>query len=352
MRARTAILLILFLSACGKKGDPAPPVPIIPRQTTDLSVAQRGPEILLTWSYPSLTTAGRRLTGVEAISVYRLTESIPSDRDWKNLSPVPPQLFARASARVATVKSEELPEYVAGAQIVFSDEPDLRGPDGSPIRYTYAVVTEAPEGRSQFSNYASIVPAAAPAPPRDFRAVAPGTAVELTWEPPAEGAPAGYNIYRFPPTGPISQLGPPLNSAPIPGTSFQDVPPYGSHRYAVTAVADPGPPLIQSHPTSTVFVEFRDRVAPPAPASVVPLVEGRAVRLLWDAVQADDLAGYIVYRISGAQRVRLTATPIEETNFRDPAPPPGATYTYAVSSIDRKGNESAVTQSVQVFVSR
>src|SRR5262249_54011844 len=67
-------LLTLFafaLVACGKRGDPHPPVPIIPKATTDLVVTQRGSKVLLAWAYPSLTTAGKHLTAIRRITVYR-----------------------------------------------------------------------------------------------------------------------------------------------------------------------------------------------------------------------------------------------------------------------------------------
>jgi hypothetical protein len=351
MRAKTAALLFLVLVACGKKGDPMPPVPIIPKPATDLSVAQRGPSILLSWSYPSLTTAGKRLEAIDSIVVYRLSEPVVS-AEPSRLPPVPPQVFSNASERIDTISREALPGYVAGARIVYTDDPPSLSDEGKPIRYTYAVVTVGAEGRSALSNLASIVPLRVAPPPGNLMAQAPGAAVELSWSAPSDIPVAGYNVYRFPPVGEINELGTPLNAVPVTEPRYLDAPAYGSYRYAVTAVSSAGPPLIQSEPTPTVFVEFRDRQAPPATASVVPLVEGNVVRMLWDAVQAEDLVGYLVYRTVGGNRVALTPTPIAESNFRDPAPPAGVTFTYAVSSVDRNGNESGATESAAVFVPR
>jgi hypothetical protein len=42
------------------------PPPVIPKATTDLLVAQRGPKVLLSWGYPSLTTAGKSMNRVGA----------------------------------------------------------------------------------------------------------------------------------------------------------------------------------------------------------------------------------------------------------------------------------------------
>ena len=72
------VLAALLVLACGKRGDPKPPVPVIPQATTDLVVTQRAGQVILSWSYPALTTAGRSLTGIERISVYRYVEELPT----------------------------------------------------------------------------------------------------------------------------------------------------------------------------------------------------------------------------------------------------------------------------------
>ena len=178
------------------------------------------------------------------------------------------------------------------------------------MRYTYSVVTVGESARSEPSNLVSIVPLAVPVAPANLTGTSPASEVVLSWSAPdrsisgaMEPSLLGYNIYRFPPTGEIRELGRPVNASPVTETSYRESPPYGTHRYVVTAVASLGPPVIESEPTSSVLVEFRDRFPPPPPASVVPLVEDRAVRLLWDAVEADDLAGYVGATVPSVSRL-------------------------------------------------
>src|SRR5688572_32842892 len=73
------LLALLFVATlfCGKRGDPKPPVPVIPQATSDLVVAQRAGQVILSWSYPALTTAGRSLAEIERIVVYRYVEELP-----------------------------------------------------------------------------------------------------------------------------------------------------------------------------------------------------------------------------------------------------------------------------------
>src|SRR3954466_13853741 len=100
------VLLSIAAMACGKPGGPHPPVPVIPKATTDLLVAQRGPKVLLSWSYPSMTTAGKSMTGILRVVVWRATEELPVSQPPRDLNtllpgdtdptkPQPIQLFSK-----------------------------------------------------------------------------------------------------------------------------------------------------------------------------------------------------------------------------------------------------------------
>ena len=72
------VAAVMLVVACGKRGSPHPPVPVIPKATTDLVVTQRGSKVILTWAYPSLTTAGQSLRDVTGVMVYRVIEVSPA----------------------------------------------------------------------------------------------------------------------------------------------------------------------------------------------------------------------------------------------------------------------------------
>jgi fibronectin type 3 domain-containing protein len=76
------------------------------------------------------------------------------------------------------------------------------------------------------------------------------------------------------------------------------------------------------------------------------------VDLTWDASTAADLAGYLVYRSAQpeGEYQRLTAGPIPVQSFGDAAVEPGKTYYYAVTAVDRTGNESARSAPAAVTV--
>jgi hypothetical protein len=378
---RKTLLAVLVLAtfACGKRGDPRPPVPVIPAATTDLVVTQRADRVLLSWSYPALSTAGRSLTDVRRISVYRFEEELPvspGGRDPKTLMPgdvdttepqpivlfsriptVAEAQFTKLSKRINSIEKANLADATVGSRLLYTDTPPFRTTDGRPMRLTYAVVTEGAEARSHVSNLVTIVPLPVGVAPSGVKAEAKPEGVTVSWTPPAtsitgEAGPvvSGYNIYRTTPGAALGDLPTPVNTAPVKGTMYVDTPGYGEHEYRVAAVATTGPPPIQSDLSEPVRITFRDLVPPPAPASVTALLETKVVRLLWDPVDVADLAGYNVYRIEGPYRLKLTPSATKDANFLDISIDIGIAYTYEVTAIDQSGNESGTVKTEPVTV--
>jgi hypothetical protein len=379
--AALVLFVVPIVLACGKRGDPHPPVPVIPKATTDLLVTQRADQVILSWSYPALTTAGRSLTAVRRISIFRYDEELPASavgRDPNQILPgdidptipqdvalfakvptIPQAQFIKLGHRIESIEKANLASVTAGAQLLFTDRPPLRSGNGRPVRVTYAVVTEGETARSDFSNLAILVPLPVATPPAGLTATPKPEGVVLAWQEPktsvrGQDAPviSGYRVYRTAPGEALTELATPLNPAPARVTTYTDTPPYGEHEYRVTAVAAEGPPLLQSNPSEPVRATFKDLVAPPVPASITALIEPKLVRLLWEPVDAPDLAGYRLYRSEGMGHgdairdigtVPLTNDTVTATTFSDPNPNLGIAYRYAVAAIDKSGNESAKT---------
>ena len=378
LKPLTAFLLAVVALACGKRGDPTPPVPIIPAAVSDLTATQRGPHIILSWTYPSLTTAGRSLSGIQRVHIYRYVEVLPAGmmgRDpatmgnvpvgmpmevalFSHVPALPPTQFLRLKETLVSLEPEDLSGVTEGGKLFYEDDPEIRTSEGLPIRVTYGVVTEA-EAKSDLSNLVVIVPLDVPTPPQSLSASISPDAVNLSWNRPARmisGASdlsvIGYHVYRF--TGDeVPET--PITSAPIERTNYADTPALGTHRYLVTAVRSTGPPLLQSGPSNVISVEYRDLLPPPAPTGLTALPEDNAIRLIWDPVEAADLAGYKIYRIGQADQVgelfvTVTPTAIPETNYRDTGVRPNTAYQYLVSSVDKSGNESSPTKITDVMI--
>lgn len=383
---RLVFAFLFVLLACGKRGDPHPPVPLIPRATTDLLVAQRGPKVILSWSYPSLSTSGQKLTGVRRVVLYRYVEDLPATqpaRDPKTLlpgdidptvpvaialfakiPPVGPMQFAKLRTSVDSIEGANLADATIGARLTYEDTPPFQSTDGRPVRITYAVVTEGAMAVSESSNMATIVPVEVAVPPAAVVAEAKPEGVVLRWAAPQKAITGtdkppllGYNIYRYGAGEELEELASPINSAPVTQATYTDIPPHGEYNYRVTAVSAAGPPRLESDSSDAASATYKDLLPPATPTGVTALVETRAVRLVWDPVDAPDLAGYRVYRTEGTGEEhkivgRLLFTPqlVSQTNWRDTLPDPGIYYFYEVSAVDRSGNESKAARTEWVLV--
>jgi len=76
-RLMAAGLFLLALEACGRKGDPQPPPRKNPARTTDLRVEQRGQELVLSMSYPTMTVGGLALPSIDRLELVRYTRPAP-----------------------------------------------------------------------------------------------------------------------------------------------------------------------------------------------------------------------------------------------------------------------------------
>lgn len=378
---RGLVAFLLLLCACGKRGDPHPPIPVIPQTTSDLVVTQRGTQVILSWAYPSVSTAGRTLGPVRRVVVYRYLEPLPATapgRDpnallpgdidptlprpvalFAKIPPLTPTQFNRLKERIDSIEGAKLPAATVGARLAYEDTPSFHSVDGRPMRATYAVVTETQTAKSDLSNLVSIVPVDVPVPPSSVTVTPKPEGLVVAWQRPGKSATgadqpviAGYDVYRSAPGDQPEELPLPINAAPIHDTTYTDVPSYGDYQYRVAAVSATGPPKISSELSEGAVAAFKDLVPPPAPANVVALIETNAVRLIWDPSDAADLRGYYVYRVEGTARTRVTKEPVTQPNYRDASVKPGVLYGYQVTAVDKSGNESSGSASPAISIPR
>jgi len=330
---------------------------MIPQTTSDLVVTQRGSRVVLAWSYPALTTAGKQLGPIRRVVVYRYAEPLPVPQGEQltvaDFSKVPlptPSQFSKLKTKLDSIEGARLPAASNGAKLTYEDTPQFTTIDKRPVRLTYAVATEGGTATGALSNLAIIVPVEPPSAPTALTATAKPEGVVLAWQKPAKGIVVGYNLYRTPAGQSFDELSVPANPAPVTQTNFTDVPPYGAYDYRVTAVAAQGPPRIESELSDIANATFKDLLPPPAPTGLTALLEPKAVRLVWDPVDVPDLSGYFVYRTEGTVRLQLTNVIIPQSTFSDISVQPGIEYTYEVVAIDRAHNVSAPAKTKPVLV--
>jgi fibronectin type 3 domain-containing protein len=88
-----------------------------------------------------------------------------------------------------------------------------------------------------------------------------------------------------------------------------------------------------------------DIFPPSVPAGLQAAYSGEGqkpfIDLVWAPVTNTDLAGYNVYRSeANGSPIKLNSELVKSPAYRDSAVASGKTYTYTVSAVDVRGNES------------
>jgi hypothetical protein len=362
--------LLPLAAACGKKGDPQPPLPRGPAAISDLALEQEGEEAVLAFSYPDRLMNGDPLRDIASLEIYRAADpspaltaarptargpGVPGDeapgsaarREAANVR-LAEQAFYREATRVDILAVPAIAERTRGATVVYRDPlGPLLSAAKPPRSLAYAVVSVRRGGeRSPLSNIVTLSPDVPPGPPVITSVTPEEGRICLEWLPPATdllGRPAavgGYRIYRR--TLPDEEYPAPLNADPVAETVFVDTTaPYGGqHVYTVRATLA-AKPKVEGVPAPETGVAYRDVFAPPAPSRLDALPEGNLVRLLWEPVPAADLAGYVVFRAEGdGAPARLTPQPVADPFFSDATVAAGRRYRYTVVAVDAAGNAS------------
>ena len=361
IRKSLLVFALLGTLGCGKQGDPAPPLRSIPAPVKDLAVVQQGPRLLLSFTYPQTTPAGTALGGITAAEIYQATR--PSAGGKAN--PMDPREFNAAGKLLQRLEGADLttatdggrinvllplPETAAAATPAPATGTAPAAPPAPPAQY-FAVRTFGKQNdKSDLSNVAAVVPKAPPAAPERVAVTARPDGVLVEWSP-VEGATAGYNVYRR--GAQERAYTRPLHTAGAQERSWLDnTARFGqSYIYTVTALAGPDP-TVESGIASDHEVIYQDRFPPPVPAELVALAEAGRVRLVWQSSEAEDIAGYNVYRRVGESGAfeRVTAQPVDTAEYVDTAIRSGQAYTYRVTAVDQSGNESAPGNEVRAAV--
>jgi hypothetical protein len=337
-RLVAAILLgssLLLSTGCGNQGNPAPPLRAVPAPVRDLTVVQQGARLLLGFGYPQTTAAGMALGGISAVEIFELERPAAPDGQ---IPPMDVRQFEPAAQLRQRLEGADLQAVVFGDRIqVPLALPEPAG--ATPAARYYAVRTVGKEGdRSDPSNIASVLPKAPPKAPERVTATARTDGILVEWTP-VEGV-QGYAVYRR--DAQEKTYRQPIHVAAPGETSWLDASArFGqAYIYTVTALAQ-REPAIESSIGSEREVRYADRFPPAPPADLVALAEVGRVRIVWRSSEAGDLAGYIVYRREAeGEAVRLTAQPIQATEYVDTGVAPGRTYVYRVTAVDQVGNES------------
>ncbi len=256
----------------------------------------------------------------------------------------------------------------------------LVGPPRQALVRTFVAVGVNTSGRKGPLSKRALVPLVdPPLPPAALTVTYTEQAVTLAWAPASRPAPVqarppedagllparyvgmelpslAYNVYEVsladgasgaaegPPAGEVR-----LTTSPVEGTAFEDKRiEWGRTRcYAVRTVESVGGAVLESDAAQQACVTLEDVFPPAPPANLQHIAAEGVISLIWDANREPDLAGYLVLRgAPGGPLEAITPAPITATVFEDKVPS-GTTYAYAVQAVDRAGNRSAPSATVE-----
>ena len=368
-RLTSVIVASVLAAACGSKGDPLPPLRLAPAKTPGLTAARiEGRPIALRFVVPAANDDGSVPVDIASMRVFAVTmpasEPAPTPLDLlggdllvATIDVQPPRADDARQTTGAPPPPAPAPE--PGTPITWEDTTET-GTHATPMVRYYAVAGVSSRGRVGVASDVVAVPLTAIAgAPSNLTASFTAAVIKLDWL--GVSPTTRYRIYEVPNVPNVP--GVPLNAEPIEGTTYEvpigaasaDAgarPAYGVERcFLVRAATAAGGASIESAAAGPVCVTPADVFPPPAPANLTVVASEGAMSLIWDAVDAGDLAGYIVLRgeAPGETLAPLFAAPITDAMYKDTTIEAGKRYVYAVVAVDTAtpANRSAESNRVE-----
>jgi hypothetical protein len=333
------VVAALAFAGCGYKDDPVPPQHVLPKAVLDLRAELDDRGATLSWSYPRETVTGGDVEEIDGFELYRA--EIPVDNHCPSC-PVPYSAAIEVPGGLTVPGSSKTAIY---------EVRDLRPGN----LYFFKVRSKSGWWReSKDSNEVSFLWQTPPATPQGLTALGGDGQNLLQWQPVTvlkDGAkatqPVRYQLYRGVDDGPVDQIGDLLTATTY---SDNDVINGRIYAYQIRAVTVYSHGSVNSGLSETVTVQPTDHSPPPIPSRVDALRTEGGVKIYWESVEADDLAGFRVYRRGPGmgQPVMVGEVNLPYTLFEDTTAPAGTLF-YSVSSIDTRNpaNESARSSEIQ-----
>lgn len=342
-----ALFFLAVLSACGSPGVPLPPSLELARPVTDLRAVRKGSTVTLTWTAPTRTTDGHNIRHAGPTEICRGAETMKQ--------------CGTALAKLAPLKN--LNEKQTSFQ-TYTDT--LRSFSlTAAAKLFYAVEIRNSYGKTAGLSNEVDVPAVPTLPaPENMQAKLDADGVHLTWSadlsvPEIPGVRFAYRIYRREATSKTQAVAGevPVQSDTAPAFLDTAIEWEKTYQYRVTVVtliaqAQGSEQQVEGDDSPEITVVAHDVFPPAPPTGLQAVFSGPGQKAFIDLVWAPDidadLAGYNVYRSeSGVEAKKLNADPVKAPAYRDDAVLPGHKYSYSVSAIDVRGNESPHSEAAE-----
>ena len=336
-----AIALVLGLApSCGTPGPPLPPSLELAQPVSDLRAARQGDAVTLTWTEPSQTTEKRNITRSQTVEICRSLTGMT-----RCGTPIASLPVGRNQARSQRGSLHTYTDHVT---------PESNSADS----FFYAIAVVNPYGRSAgLSNQVTVPAAPALPPPSEFQAHLEADGVQLSWQAIAHPQPISgmtflYRIYRRDVESGVETV---AGEVPVAGdtspslldTGFEWEKTYDFRALVVTQIltADTPERQVEGDATPSVRIVTRDIFPPATPSGLQAVFSGPgqkpSIDLVWSPDTEADLAGYNIYRHeAGSPPEKINQDLIKSSAYRDEKIISGHGYSYSVSAVDVRGNES------------
>jgi hypothetical protein len=322
MRTFIPVLCLVAAAGCGYVGAPMPPALNIPERVQVVNASQQADQLVVGFLITGKTTDGLVLNRLRAIE----------------LRAGPPA----ASMHLWAQKARQIP---VGSPAI--DGHELKTPMAGWENQDIVVAVRAvgPTGRpGAWSEPLTVHVVPAPAIP--VVSASPGPeGITLSW-PPA-GAPAGtkWRVFRKK-TGDERAVA--LAESSEPRWTDAAMEENGQFTYQVQALVPAGSRLAESERSREVSVAYKDVFPPAAPASLSAIAGIGSIELTWEPNREPDLRGYQMYRAEASGALTKIGELTGEVTYSDKAVEHAKRYVYAVSAVDKLGNESKPSATVEI----
>jgi len=341
-------LLPMAFSGCGMPGAPSLPSLNLARPVEDLTAIRRGNKVNLDWTLPRKNTDRTNIRRNPTTRVCRQEGSALMARcevvaEVPPLTPEPPE----------KQKGEAPPGDI---RLHYVDTLPGRLGTADPAGFAmYAVEEVNSRGRSAgLSNQVAVPLAPVIAAPEKLSAEVTAEGVRISWSGPAPlPAPAAvtyrYRVMRRPAGAPayivLEDVEPSATGSFLDKTFGWEQ----KYDYRITTLSEVHTNTInasvEGEDSPAVEVFTRDIYPPSQPAGLQAVFSSVGQRpfidLTWAPNTESDLAGYNVFRWSKDSEPRkLNTQLLPVAAYRDETVAAGATYYYAISAVDQRGNES------------
>ncbi len=324
------------------------------------------------WKNPINYIDGNPIVGLSEVEIWLLEkewseieipESIetdePGESNWE-------KRFKNDGRLLLTITKETMPDYIFDGeqenpvmQFIYPLEKDFLSKE-----YLFSLrVKDIRRRKSLYSTPISFKAKMLSHPPLNIIAEVFENKILLQWEPPLENIDqsnpplvSGYNVYRAVGKSKAVLLNPSLilDQPYVLEQTYEDkIFDFGTtYSYFVRVSSNEASPYQESEDSEVIEISPKDTFAPVPPKGVVLVMGPDILSLSWDANQESDLGGYRVWKRAEGESefAALMKEPILENTYTDTSVEKNIRYYYAITSLDKAGNESQKSNTISEII--